>query len=285
VTRDRTAPLERLNALAAESAEEALCGLISNESGFLSFFSNSTSMNDKRVLESLLNAVANACQSFYSPQSLSRLLHTVNESGFLSGPLYQHFVERAGDVSPQFVTAVLRLLNSLLCHLPSSSLSNATLLLSQLSPWSDQNAHLSPGVADQIRNVEEIKTDVAKQLRGGDLLRDQEIPHDAGENRPPDDFRKIPTVPSAAEIQSDEPPFLRANIIYGAYSDADHYLDVQYRLLREDFVCPLREGLRTLRDHVAMDLPTSRISEIRFYRGVQILTPYCTKRCVIYRAR
>ena len=65
----------------------------------------------------------------------------------------------------------------------------------------------------------------------------------------------------------------------------DHYLDVQYRLLREDFICPLREGLRTLRDYVDKNIPAKRISDIRFYCGVQILMPYCTQRGVMYRAR
>jgi len=28
----------------------------------------------------------------------------------------------------------------------------------------------------------------------------------------------------------------------GGYEDAEHYLDVQFRLLREDFIRPLRSG-------------------------------------------
>jgi len=281
-TGEFSSPHERFKALSDESPEEALCALTSKRSGFLKFYSYSQ-INDTRLLEAMVAVVWKACQSTYSPQSLSRLLQTVNESGFLNGPLYRHFVGHVSELRASFVGAVVGILKSLLRHLPSSSLSNVTQLLSQLNLWKELNRHEVAKVED-IQSTEEMMRDVTKQIKGGDLLRDQEKTADDDE-QPPDDFRKIQTVPSAAEIKCDEPPFLRANIVYGAYKDADHYLDVQYRLLREDFVCPLREGLRTLHEYMDKNIPVNRISDIRFYRGVQIVTPYCTQRRVMYRAR
>jgi len=283
--RDKTeflTPHERLKALADESPEEAFCGLVSKRAGFLNFYSYSQ-INDTRLLQSMVAALWKACQSTYSSQSLSRLLQSVNESGFLSGPLYLHFVNHIGELHTSFVSAVVGILKSLLRHLPSSSLGNVTQLLSQLNLWKERNRHEVIAV-ENIQSVEQMMRDVTKQIKGGDLLRDQEKPV-MDEEVPPDDFRKIPTVPSAAEIKSEEPPFLRANVVYGAYKDVDHYLDVQYRLLREDFVCPLREGLRTLQEYMEKNMPVNRISDIRFYRGVQILTPYCTQRCIMYRSK
>lgn len=277
-----TAPHERLKALSEESPEEALCGLTSKRFGFLSFLSFS-SINDTRLLESLVAALWTACQSNYSPQSLSRLLQTVNESGFLNGPLYQHLLVHVSHMDASFVGSVVGIIKTLLHRLPSSSLGNVTQLLSQLHQWKQQNQH-EVEAAEDIRTAEEVMRDVTRQIKGGDLLRDQEKPTLADEE-PPDDFRKIPAVPSAAEIKNDEPPFLRANIVYGAYKDVDHYLDVQYRLLREDFICPLREGLQTLHEYMDKNIPVNSISDIRFYRGVQILMPYCTQRCIMYRAR
>jgi len=46
------------------------------------------------------------------------------------------------------------------------------------------------------------------------------------------------------DIHSTEKPFLRENIVRGEYEDAEHYLDVQFRLLREDFIRPLRNGIQ-----------------------------------------
>ena len=61
--------------------------------------------------------------------------------------------------------------------------------------------------------------------------------------KPPNDFRDIPVCPTSKEIRTQERPFLRKNITKGRYDDAEHYLDVQFRLLREDFLEPLREGI------------------------------------------
>lgn len=37
---------------------------------------------------------------------------------------------------------------------------------------------------------------------------------------------------------------LSPNILKGSYDNVEHYVDVQYRLLREDFVAPMREGIQ-----------------------------------------
>ncbi|GAB1606748.1 NFX1-type zinc finger-containing protein 1-like, partial [Argonauta hians] len=60
------------------------------------------------------------------------------------------------------------------------------------------------------------------------------------------DFRELPLVPTFEEITSNTLPVLRKNITKGVYEDLEHYLDVQFHLLREDFVGPLRDGLASL---------------------------------------
>lgn len=62
---------------------------------------------------------------------------------------------------------------------------------------------------------------------------------------PPENFRELSIVPTRAELL-DRCPFLRPNIVNGAYSDVEHYLDVQFRLLREDCFGPLRDGISKL---------------------------------------
>lgn len=61
---------------------------------------------------------------------------------------------------------------------------------------------------------------------------------------PVDNFRKMEIIPAKEEILSDEEPFLRPNLITGRYPSALTYLDVQFRLLREDFLAPLRESVQ-----------------------------------------
>lgn len=61
---------------------------------------------------------------------------------------------------------------------------------------------------------------------------------------PPENFTELPVLPSSEEMHPYAvEPFLRPNITNGSYTDWEHYLDVQFRLMREDFVAPLRDGI------------------------------------------
>lgn len=92
---------------------------------------------------------------------------------------------------------------------------------------------------------------------------------------PPNEFRKIGIYPDTFDILSDHAPFIRANLINGKYAGGvDHYLDVQFRLLREDFVRPLRNGITEYR-HIkskpeAMKTARFRINDLNIYQDVQI---------------
>ncbi|CAG0882921.1 unnamed protein product [Darwinula stevensoni] len=83
----------------------------------------------------------------------------------------------------------------------------------------------------------------------------------------PNNFREIPIIPTSEEILNAEAPFLRSNITKGAYMNVEHYLDVQFRLLREDFVAPLRNGLK---EYLlgGMGRKNFRHQDIRVYTGV-----------------
>ncbi|XP_038069842.1 NFX1-type zinc finger-containing protein 1-like [Patiria miniata] len=87
----------------------------------------------------------------------------------------------------------------------------------------------------------------------------------ASEKPPPNNFRDIPIFPESREIRQVTKPFLRKNIIKGRYESVDHYLDVQFRLLREDFVAPLREGVTEF-----LSDTSSRPQNIRIYNDVYI---------------
>uniref|UniRef100_A0A0P4VWJ6 RZ-type domain-containing protein n=1 Tax=Scylla olivacea TaxID=85551 RepID=A0A0P4VWJ6_SCYOL len=80
---------------------------------------------------------------------------------------------------------------------------------------------------------------------------------------PPDDFREISVLPTPLDIIDTKRPFLRRNVVKGHYTDGQHYLDVQFRLLREDFVRPLREGINQFRSKAR-----ASTMDIRVYRNV-----------------
>ena len=60
---------------------------------------------------------------------------------------------------------------------------------------------------------------------------------------PPDKVKNISILPSLTEINTNQNPFLRKNVINGPYKDVEHYIDIHFRLLREDFLQPLRKGI------------------------------------------
>jgi hypothetical protein len=87
--------------------------------------------------------------------------------------------------------------------------------------------------------------------------------------KPPSDFRQIEIYPSKDDVLCAEPPFLRPNIVDGPYEDVEQYLDVQFRLLREDFVRPLREGVQDIISRT--DSRRCDSLSVRVYRNVKFL--------------
>ena len=95
-------------------------------------------------------------------------------------------------------------------------------------------------------------------------------------DEPPDDFRTLKVVPSWEDVCVDVTPFLRPNIIKGSYPDVSTYLDVQFRLLREDFFHPLRLGLLSYRNPSQSKYRRGS-DNIRLYHNVRILDYDMTK--------
>ena len=57
----------------------------------------------------------------------------------------------------------------------------------------------------------------------------------------------------------------------------EHYLDVQFRLLREDFVAPLRDGIMQYNEALQSGETTSRNRDIRLYFDVYVKHSVCTE--------
>ena len=103
----------------------------------------------------------------------------------------------------------------------------------------------------------------------------------AGE-KPPNDFRDIPVCPTTKEITTQERPFLRKNISKGRYENAEHYLDVQFRLLREDFLEPLREGIH----EIVQNVPRQQRKQLmKNYHSVRIVSKKFTWSGIIHQVQ
>uniref|UniRef100_A0AC34FF88 NFX1-type zinc finger-containing protein 1 n=1 Tax=Panagrolaimus sp. ES5 TaxID=591445 RepID=A0AC34FF88_9BILA len=64
---------------------------------------------------------------------------------------------------------------------------------------------------------------------------------------PPQNYRCLSLIPSPEELNIEFEPYLRSAKIDEPYVDTEHYLDVHFRLLREDLISPLRTGIEEIK--------------------------------------
>ena len=160
------------------------------------------------------------------------------------------------------IECLIKVFKKYLMHLPSS--------------YADPPYDLLRETLDQtnIDGKDELKNqlDDFKQRRDNIIKAEREkhgrrYTNKAGQ-KPPNDFRDMPICPTNKEIKSQERPFLRKNIKKGRYEDVEHYLDVQFRLLREDFLEPLREGI----NEITHNVPRGQRNQLmKCYQGVRIV--------------
>ena len=162
----------------------------------------------------------------------------------------------------------------------------------------DNNNNILP---QEISRDELTRTDHSGQRKENDLLRGEETSLQEGAqdgvaelqakqsstgcryNRR--NFRHLTVIPTLGDISIDQSGSLRKNKIKGRYHNIEHYLDVQFQLLREDFLRPLRDGIKHYREHNNRSYPNDLCQDVRIYDNVKILRPICTSSGVRYKIR
>ena len=223
--------------------------------------------NDEFICD-LTSTLGKAC-NVPPGENINKILATLKGSAFFNSKIpslldrLQESTAFNDQVSRQgFIEHLIEIFVKYLTHLPSSY---ADLPYAQLKAALDQSS---------VDKKEELqaKLDEFKQARN-DVIRGERQRHGkrfvnrAGE-KPPNDFRDMPICPETKEITTQERPFLRKNISKGRYDSAEHYLDVQFRLLREDFLEPLKEGI----SEIVLNIPRHQRKQLmKNYRGVKIV--------------
>lgn len=87
---------------------------------------------------------------------------------------------------------------------------------------------------------------------------------------PPNNFREMSVYPTSEEIINPDRSFVRKNKIDRPYNNVEEYLDIQFRLLREDFVAPLRQGVCEYTEKLA-NKSGKRIHSVRIHQRVQFI--------------
>ena len=223
----------------------------------------------------LLAAVGKACMSERS-ETLNHLLISLRDSAMFKGLseyLSTVYIPSMSLASRQdltkFVETLLELLSYLMTSLPTDSARSVSLLLPVIETRVMPALHLQRLKGDILRIKEMVEDTIRSKAEECEMSsptsREKE-----DESEPPDDFRQIDIVPTVEDLNNFN-PFLRQNKINEKFKSLDSYLDIQFRLLREDFVRPLREGIREFKEDGARNS-----KDIKIYHGVRILFPDMT---------
>ena len=277
--------------LACESSENIFNRVQNEEEAFLNAFNYSRFLGDDFMLRNLIKLLYLIIQSRndVSVRFACRLTSQVvtNCNDFLSK--FRELIQlRVKNLSDPLLNHVLKIaffcvnqLSSTMVIFPHADLQSTIKRLLDQSCIADamdvtiyriRQEYEQYCEEYEIKLEEMVKAQTCKQTHVRQQIDTwwygQIDPADALHNAPPpDDFHDRDILPMPDEINNSEhEPFLRTNLIKKDYCDAGHYLDVQFRLLQEDFVGPLRDGIESLREPQP---------DVAIYKRVRILEPVC----------
>ncbi len=269
--------VHQLRSLERQSTNDILLTMISEKMGFkeLLLSMKDTGKTDLEDVRRVLVLVAHVTTDFFSPENLIHLLQMILQTQFLGGPVTLLLTRRADCV---VVDNVLQVIKSYQEKLPSKSLTVLPLLLPMVKVAIAQLREIPPSLRAKLTEIEEENQNNQRQFQKGELREGDKA---SSEPDAPNDFRRLSVIPLSADIQPECSPFVRKNRVTGSYKDANDYLDVQFRLLREDCVRPLREGIREfLKNRVRGE--NRRLQDIQVYEKARILEPYCGSKSVCH---
>ncbi|KAG8446598.1 hypothetical protein GDO86_014154 [Hymenochirus boettgeri] len=246
-------------------------------------------------VELICKVLCRACSSKIDRQSIQHVLGQIKSSSFLSVCLPQYVVSMMTDPVPErrnhypdHIFNIVSLLQELVSIFPATTVLETSILVSLL-PGSI-NALRSSGVniGEQIEQSLERLSALMKHLqdkkREGTLRVDTRMT--IGAEMPAENYRTLSVYPSYKEIHEDDKPYLRPNTLNGKYLNTGLYLDTHFRLLREDFVRPMRDGIQDILRHQEDNgFQKRKFNDIRVYFDTRIVSPLCTSLGIVYKVQ
>ena len=244
--------LKKINDYVDKQPEDILIQLESPHFGLKSYLEAQT-MSDEmvKVLAILFEKVLH-CNSMNT--KLTEIARRFVDSRFFNHHLY-NAIETEASVHP-FHCGLSNYQSKILLR----TVLNISCLLLELYPdFIDSLRHIKDKIELEIMKQDNkelkdlfenrFKALVQKIMKKREAQRNRTFKNmNLSDLEPPTDFIEMSIEPKLEDVLCDQQPFLRKNITNGAYKSVHHYLDVQFRLLREDFFQPLREGIGKFRD-------------------------------------
>ena len=276
---------QELLQLANEDPNVILFRIASQTSGFPKLLSAANAKSG--TVELAVSVMVKACTCRSSPACLVLLLNNLRTSIFLSQAVTSYIAGMtASNINIRCVRDLLTLLRELLSRFTHSGRASVLPVFTTLEycvTSIKEAIRASPSSSDLSEEIDSVVADV-KEMKELMVRKEKETTRSPGdpwrpeerETAPADDFRALSVFPTLEDIHFRGDVFLRRNKVRGVYEDLDHYLDVQFRLLREDFVQPLRKGIQEYLDAGAAGARHNKFQDILVYTNVHILEPVLT---------
>ncbi|XP_068006238.1 NFX1-type zinc finger-containing protein 1 isoform X1 [Melanerpes formicivorus] len=248
-------------------------------------------------IQLICQVLQKACSSRMDRQSVQHILGVVKESNFLKICLPQYVSNMATEADPAVlrqypvhISNIVSLLQDLVSIFPASSVEKISILLTVLSAsvniLKDSAVDITEETEKNLEKVQMLMQHLQKKRREGTLGADSDPLTQPQADGQAESYRTMTIYPTYDELHHGKRPFLRPNVVSGRYESITVYLDTHFRLLREDFIRPLREGItELLQSFEERGLRRKKFDDIRIYFDAHILTPVCTPSGVVYKVQ
>lgn len=271
-----------VKALAQSSSAEVVACVNDNEAGFLAAFKHERYCKNPLMMKHLIKLLYLLVKSDdfdrIAPRTLARILSAdgsyalfIMKLDFLVKEMIDESRDYVKRENPQYLNYLIEIGHKAIKVIPETVLNTYPLLVVQKTIQELIKKGESLDTLEQKAKKLELAFKFAQEERSKKAaVVPEAVATDSVE--PPEHFVHVEILPSLSEVQSsDEKVYLRRNLVKGSYNNWDHYLDVQYRLLREDFVRPLRHGIQ----HYCTPGLAKTSLDIRIYERVHVLNPVC----------
>lgn len=247
------------------------------------------------LVELVCKVVCRACTARLDRQSVQQLLGQVKSSAFLRTCLPRYIVGILTEPVPERryrypdnIFNILSLLQEITSVFPASSLQETSLLVSlipgSINALRASGVNVGENIEQSLVRISNFIEHLQGRRREGTLRVDTHMV--LGPEVPAEDFRTMSVYPDYDEIHLNQNPLLRPNTLKNKYESTELYLDTHFRLLREDFVRPLRKGIQEiLMHHEEREFRKMKFDDIRIYFDTRIVAPMCTPSGIIYKVQ
>ncbi|XP_030831937.1 NFX1-type zinc finger-containing protein 1-like [Strongylocentrotus purpuratus] len=239
------------------------------------------------LISLLFQVFHHVCQAQASNETINMLLDMLGRNHFISRHLTLHLIgmrtERSNTklrVLPRCIQGIANVLSQLQQRLPRylADVEVAATLLEDAVRYAEKSKILvNETIQEEVRQLVKFHETIQQEMLKKPRTDIEPIAP------PPTNFRKHSVFPTSNELTDSFRPYLRANIKKGKYENVEHYLDVQFRLLREDFVRPLRKGISEYISTARPGKHDKRYEDIRIYYDVTLDEPLYSQSGVTFR--